>query len=357
MKKLIFLFAMVFSTGYLMAQNTSTVTQDGFSNLATVDQYGKNLTQIEQIGSGNKAIVDQGTALQSQSNYRVPAYSTDHEWGAWVKQDGVSNSASINQQGSSGSADINQDGSLNVAVQDIHTFASGATANTRKGLDIDQIGNRNESIQLTRASFGSYGIKKMYVDQIGNDNYANQYSNGGMASTMTIKQEGSNNGNAVSSDVAATGLSSPLSLAWGTLMHPANSGGIDAVKISHGGYTQYQNGRYSTATIDITGDGNKTTQAQEFTVWSVSGQNSATLFISGNDNAVIQAQMGEYNSSDVDVTGNGNVISTSQLGDSNSIDIDVLGSFNIAGIQQAGDSHSATVLQMGSNNFAQITQD
>ena len=50
-----------------------------------------------------------------------------------------------------------------------------------------------------------------------------------MYAIRSYYEEGSNNGNAVSSDVAATGLSSPLSLAWGTLMHPANSGGIDVI--------------------------------------------------------------------------------------------------------------------------------
>lgn len=348
MKKLSILFAMLFAVTFAMAQ----------TNEATLDQYGTNLAKIEQIGSLNNADVDQGTALQSVSNNHVPNYSTDHEWGAWIKQDGVSNIAVINQQGSSGSADINQNGSLNKAYQDIYTSASGATANTRKGLDIDQIGVENEAHQLTRASFGSYGIKKMYIDQIGGNNYANQYSNGGMASTMTVRQEGSNNVNAVSADITATGLASPLSLPWGTLMPAANSGGIDAVKITNGDYTQYQNGRYSEAIINILGSNNKTTQAQEFTVWSVSGKNKAYIDITGDSNAVVQGQMGEENTANVDITGSGNIVATSQLGDSNTIDVDILigSDLNTVGVQQTGDFHSATVLQSGLNNMATVVQ-
>ena len=372
MKKVIFLFAMVLTVGFAMAQNTATVNQTGTSNSgtvnqsgasnnATIDQYGTNLGQILQTGTGNIGNIDQGTLAKPVTNVPTTYYNV----GAWIKQVGETNNASIVSQndgsihnsGSGNAGSIDQNGKTNTASQVLGSHTSQrAKTSARVAVEIDQLGDGNKAWQLTRGNFGSHGIQQMWVDQIGVNNYANQYSNGGMASVMTVKQEGSGNGNAKSADVNSTGLASPLSLPWGTKMHPANAGGINAGKILSGEYTQYQNGRYSEAIINVKGDDNKTTQAQEFTSWSLSGQNKAYIDILGNTNAVIQAQMGEKNTSDVDITGSYNVVASSQLGDVNAVDIDITGSFNTVGVEQVGNWHIATVLQTGNYNFAQIIQ-
>ena len=78
----------------------------------------------------------------------------------------------------------------------------------------------------------------------------------------------------------------------------------------------------------------------------------------GNENNVVQGQLGEYNSSDIDLEGDGNVITSSQLGDNNMVDIDLLAGSNnnVVGVEQVGNDHSATVMQSGVSNFAKIIQ-
>lgn len=345
---------MVFAVAMAMAQT---------GNVATIDQYGTNMGEITQEGNSNMGNIDQGTAFETVTN--IP--STYHLSGAWIDQIGDGNNASIASQndgsmynsGNGNAGSIYQDGNINIALQVLSSHTSQrAKTSVRVAVEIDQIGNENEAHQSTRGNFGSYGIQQMWIDQIGANNYANQYSNGGMQSVMTVKQEGSNNGNALSADVAATGLSSPLSLLWGTLMHSANSGGINAGEVSSGTYTQYQNGRYSVAVIDVLGSNNKTTQAQEFTDWVASGANVAYIDIIGDENAVVQGQIGEASSSDIDIDGSGNIVASSQLGDSNIVDIDLVGgSMNcVVGVEQIGNGHSATVFQSGVSNFAKVIQ-
>lgn len=365
---LVVLVSIFFLAGFVFAQgNTATVYQEGTSNTATVDQtgsahnalvnqYGTNLADVDQYG-GNSDIAE---VNQGSSGNPVTNVPSAYQWhGAWIEQDGSSNEAYISQTKSGGAASIYQMGNSNIGIQDLNsTWHEVSKTSPRMALDIDQIGDGNYAKQLTRFNFGSYGIQHMWVDQTGDGNYVYQYSNGGMQSVMEVNQNGNNNGNATSADVSATGLSSPLDLPWGTKMPPPNAGGIDPSAISSGTYTQYQNGRYSTAIIDITGSDNKTTQAQEFTVWSVSGQNDATITIIGDFNAVIQAQMGEYNDSYVDIDGSTNVVTTSQEGDDNYADIDLLSTSdgNIAAIQQTGNGHWATITQNGASNTATVVQ-
>lgn len=351
MKKVIYLFVLVFATSMAMSQNT-----------ATVNQYGTNFSEIKQTGSSNDATVNQGTALKAANNPLIN--STYFKSGAWVEQIGNGNGASISSQydgsaynsGSSNAGSIYQKGDVNEASQVLSAASSLLVKlSERVAIEIDQIGDGNDAHQRTRANFGTYGIRQMWIDQKGTDNYANQYSNGGTQSVMTIKQNGSGNGNAITADISLTGLSSPLSLAWGTKMHAANRGGIDAGKISSGEYTQYQNGNGAKAIIDIDGDNNKTSQSQEFTVWG-QGNNTAEIYIVGSLNAVIQGQMGQLNNSNVDIDGSSNVATTSQEGNSNVVEMDILGSLNTAGVQQTGDFHSATVFQNGDSNFAKVVQ-
>ncbi|KAA3610556.1 MAG: hypothetical protein DWQ05_21280 [Calditrichaeota bacterium] len=331
MKNLFFVFiAILLCAGLTFAQtnnatvnqtgdeNDGDVTQTGATNTATVDQYGKNLAEVDQTGTSNNADVDQGTAAVPRSNNHPPAYVGDHEWGAWIEQVGNTNTAVIDQQGNSGSADIYQLGNLNEGYQEINTFASGATSTTRKGLDIDQIGDENWANQKTVASFGSFGIKKMYVDQIGDNNLADQYSKGGMQSTMEIRQEG--NGNDYTVDVSATGKPSPLAMSF--VDKPA------------GDFTQYQNGRFSTASIDILGDDNHTAQYQEYTVWSTSGANYAEIDILGDFNNAAQGQIGENNTATIDMVGDANVGAISQTGSS-----------HIGDITQTGNNNTSSVIQ------------
>jgi hypothetical protein len=325
------------------AQNDATVDQIGLANDANVDQFGKNFADVYQNGTSNVADVDQGTASAHRTNVALTGY---YGAGSWVSQIGQGNNAKVAVTESNIGSRINQGGIDNDAKQflDAYTSYRGRSINNydgRMSIEIIQSGNRNEALQKTTTSFGTHGIQKMWIDQTGDDNYGSQHSKGGAGSVMTIKQVGYFNGNAVGADVSSTGLDSPLDLFNG----------------SNGDYTQYQWGNRSTATIDITGDNNKTTQAQEYTVWALSGENTATINIIGNLNTVIQGQLGEYNESYVDISGHENVVTTGQEGDYNDADVNVDGDSNVAAVMQTGNNHEAIIWQSGNNNFGTITSN
>lgn len=340
MKKLSLIFIALFAVVFAMAQ----VTQ----NTATIDQYGTNVAQIEQVGEMNLADIDQGGLSGLVVN--SPVNSQGNLYGSFVKQIGDKNQAFVDVSGSGNGTKIYQDGSSNYGKQDINASGSAGIINLKMGVDLYQKGNDNSSLQTTVPSFGSSPIRQMYVDQQGNGNFVNQLSIGGYGNSQHVVQKGNNNNNPTKSgnllDVSATGLSNPLNLSWAY--------GNQGRYISTNDYTQYSNQMAGKAHIDIEGNGNNTFQFQESS-WSNTA-NVATIKIDGNTNDVIQGQKGNLNSSKVDVDGDGNVITTSQLGNSNIDDVDVFGSYNVVGVQQTGNWQSATVLQNGSSNFTSVVQ-
>ncbi len=338
MKKLVFFFAMVFAVGTALAQ----------SNVATINQYGTNIAEIEQAGSANAGIINQGTNVSPVTN-SGPNNPGNWLYGAFIDQIGNNNEAKITMNSSSNGASIDQKGNFNKAEQELNAPISKTTSWDRMGLDIDQIGSYNNAAQKTVGSFGCYGVQGMMIKQEGDYNIANQLSVGGMSNVTEITQIGNNNNNPTKSgnvyDVSATTLADPLSLPFA---HRPT-----------GDYTQYTNQMLGTTHIYVEGDNNNTYQHQEYRVWSTSGRNNAWIDIYGSNNDVAQGQLGESNSSDIDILGgNNNVITSSQYGDNNFVKISLaLGSDNcIVGVEQVGNSHSATVSQNGDFNFAKVVQ-
>ncbi len=258
------------------------------------------------------------------NNYYQPHYAGDWINGAFIDQVGNSNEASINMTNSSNGASINQEGDDNVAHQDLNSSQHKTTNRDRMGLDIDQVGNENNANQKTVASFGCYGIQGMVIKQEGNNNTANQLSVGGMQSTMEVIQVGNDNDDVV--DVSATGKPSPLALPF--------------VHKPVGEFTQYQNGRYSTASINVTGDNNHTAQYQEYTSWSVSGHNYAEIDIIGNENNAAQGQIGEFNKATITINGNLNVAAISQTGSGTAE-----WNGNVGSITQTGNNNVSSIVQ------------
>lgn len=316
-------------------------------NSSTIEQYGANIGIITQTGSDNNADIDQGTAASPVTNNKVPAYAGDWKGGAFIDQMGINNDASINMHdGGNNGSSIYQFGDENKGYQDIGTSQTIATSWTLMGVDLDQLGSGNWATQKTIASFGSAGIKEMFVIQDGNENVADQLSIGGYVNNQSITQVGSYNNNPTASansyDVSSTGLVDPLSLPW-----------------AHkpiGDFTQYSNQMRGNTVIDVVGDGNNTFQYQEYSVWSLSGENDAFMDVTGNYNDVAQGQLGEYNSSDIDIIGSSNVVTNSQFGDSNIGTIYVEGDLNVAGIQQTNNGNDGNVYQVGSGNTGLILQ-
>lgn len=340
MKKLSFILAMVLGTGMVMAQNTAVVTQ-----------YGGNIGQILQTGMENDATILQGTSLIPVSNNLNQP--TGWKQGSYIEQIGDENNANVTVRTSGNGTSIYQEGNENDASQEVGSFNHATTDLTIMGLDIEQFGDNNAATQRTFKSFGSTGIKPMIILQDGNYNIADQVSVGGNGQTQRIKQVGDNNNNPVQSgntlNLSPTTLADPREL---NFQFTSQSGSVTPP------LTQYSNQMFGTAIMNVEGNNNNTYQFQEYSVWSLSGDNDVALNLVGDGNDVVQGQLGEYNFSDIVLDGDGNVISTSQLGDHNTINIDLLAGSNnnVVGVEQTGDGHDATVLQSGIANFAKVIQ-
>lgn len=341
MKKLSFLLAMVFAASFAMAQN----------NDATIKQYGSNIGEITQNGADNDATIKQGTNITPVTNNHAPTYAGDWKEGSFINQIGDENVASTTVTDNHNSTSIYQNGDVNNAIQNIGTYYS-RTTDPNLAVTIDQIGDGNHASQNTIKSFGTYGIQDMKIYQEGAANNADQISIGGMQTHLKISQIGDNNNNSTVNtfDLSSTGLDNPLT----SLIYKFNNG--YGVSVSGMPMTQYSNQNKGKAIMNVDGDNNNTYQYQEYTLWSTSGANEATLDLTGNKNDVAQGQLGEKNTSDVIMDGDDNVVSTSQDGDLNTAKIDITGNLNVAGIQQTGNSNDASVLQVGNSNFAKVIQ-
>jgi hypothetical protein len=276
--------------------NTSTVDQSGTAghNLAYVNQYGSNIANVQQLGVGsNSATINQGSNGLPVTNNHQAAYVGDWQDGAFIMQNGATNTAAITMTGNLSTGTINQVGSLNSGSQTIGTNYSEMSGHT-SGVWMSQEGTSNYSTQITSPSFGSAGIKQMTVYQDGNSNIANQTSIGGYGSTLEATQLGNSNTS-----------------------------------------TQYQNQMGGIAHTYVDGDDNTTSQNQLYTVWALSGRNDAYIDIDGSSNTTIQSQTGQYNLSRTTQTGDGNYSMQTQT----------------------GDSHSSIVTQTGNNNISNVTQN
>ena len=321
-------------------------------NAANIDQVGKNRAVIVQTGSLDWAYIN-----QNGTNFGTNG-SGDWKYGAFIDQLGNSNIAKIMMPTSDNGTAISQAGNRNEGYQYIGAPIHKTTSLTDMGLDIEQSGgNDNWAVQVTKSSFGCYGIQGMAVEQVGNRNFSYQLSVGGAyGATMKIFQHGDDNDYNV--NVAGTGLASPLALPYtfynaGSYLTPSPTTKTPPGVIK---YAQYQNQMYGRAWMNVAGSRNHTAQYQEYSVWSLSGRHIADMDIVGNDNNVAQGQLGEYDVADVDITGSNDVASQSQKGDSNYAKIDTVGNSNVAGQQQTGNSHSSTIFQNGNGNFATVVE-
>ena len=217
MKKLIFLITIMFAVSITMAQNTTTVTQNGnlnnaavtqtnSSNSATVTQTNNNLSSsISQAGMVNKATVEQTSTgvLNTATIIQVQRGSADNNSEgnlAGVKQSaGGGNSASIDQEGKNEryvstnpgygtqrGAFVNQVGSTNQAV-----IAQKGIENSAK---IDQIGDENKASSELTMWHSDENIMTVY--QQGNENEAYQKGDGTdvfRTNTFSSRQVGASN--------------------------------------------------------------------------------------------------------------------------------------------------------------------
>lgn len=309
MKKLFALFTVVLFAGFMMAQNneayvtqvgttnTSNVDQTGTSggNLAYVNQYGSNIANVQQFGFGlNTATVNQGSNGLPVTNNHQAAYNGDWQDGAFITQNGESNSAYIGMTGNRSTGTIYQEGTSNTGSQNIGTTYSEKSGNTY-GVWMYQKGDQNNSSQNTTAAYGVAGIKDMTVYQEGNSNKADQTSIAGYGSFLQVWQIGDGNS---------------------SNQYQAQIGGV--------------------ASTYVVGNDNSTSQYQD----------------DPNHNGHVG-----FNEGYINIDGDSNISTESQIGRDNYASINVTTNLNTAHIYQVNDNNTATISQsLGDGNLANINQ-
>ena len=411
MKKLIFILAGLLFATFAFAQNTSTIKQTGANQVATVDQYGKNLSIVDQFtdnngpqqavvyqnGLHNKVSVDQD---QTGGGGHVPANTTNaYQLGDNNKIVQMENAPGYN---SGQHEDANQQGNNNTAKQ---TILKGHTLS----LESDQIGDHNTSIQ--KIKYGAHSHGEIY--SVGDDNTARQTmsgnNNGYLGGPIYIYQSGNWNyakqtikstiGYCLSNnaDIYQYGYQNSCTqtiFGAGDRLYACQNGDDNTANQYQKGdynyayldqigdnneivnssdliacsfnpvysstYIQYQWGNKNYAAMKILGDENHTVQYQRASKL-YKGNNEAYMDITGDRNIVVESQEGNYNYADIDIIGNDNSAVTKQVGKCklstmNQAIIKITGDLNVAGIRQFGKKHSSIITQIGNNNNACNTQ-
>ncbi|MGQ7870596.1 hypothetical protein [Sunxiuqinia sp. sy24] len=167
MKKLVFLFALVFAVSMAMGQHTDVVNQTGNNNVSHVDQWfdgsgtalDGNEAYVDQIGDRNSADVDQWNN----------GYAGSAHW-AKIHSDGNDNTGKIYQENDKGDAIIWQDGNTNWAnIFQSGNFGTGTPLNPTYDAFAKQVGNSNVitiDVWATNAT--------AYAEQVGNNNHIDQ---------------------------------------------------------------------------------------------------------------------------------------------------------------------------------------
>ena len=343
MKKLTFLFAMVFAASMAMAQtNVSDVDQTGVDQTATVDQQGSlnnsyilqedkdNVATVSQINSTDGKTVNSDIKQTGKDNEAsVKQHHNGNQAGgldAWIIQSGDHNKA-IQQQGPHGQmgdtyAKIDQSGDHNLAEQYQVKYGNDAL--------IEQTGSWNTARQAQDRSLPADAEGSMNdasIFQSGWFNMAEQEQNGW---SNDVKAEQTGNGN----------KSSQVQNAWVSTASVLQTGSLNMA-------AQDQTGSLNFAKIEQGNSLNKAEQTQvsnaRRTGANYAALNEAEIFQNGGflsgANVAIQDQTTpggdiDKNYAGIWQTGSFNFASQTQSG-----------GFNVSTVNQTGVGHSATVTQ------------
>ncbi|WP_319228171.1 hypothetical protein [Draconibacterium orientale] len=310
MKKLVFLFAIVFVSGIAMAQ-TTTVSQSNTNaseagdNIADVSQTGSNFVKITQVqdiaGSpGGSATV---TAVVEQSGTKDNQIKIEQTHNG-TKNNGVSPLSVF----------AKQKGGKENSITQIQLAGGSNWGNV--DFSAIQDGNRNVAYQR---SYEDAGNDNGAITQKGNDNSATQkwhgknYRDGNVNGELFIDQKGDDN----------------------TATQTFKVGQVFSSGLENRGVAQ----------ITQKGNGNTATQTQE------GAGNAQYLVQNGNNNDASMAAIGNYNVADAKQVGNGASLSITQKQDyMGPASEGVVADGNSVMISQDGIGSVATILQDGLRN-------
>jgi len=303
MKKLIFLFAMMFAVGMAMAQsndasisttgddNIASITQAGLSNLATIEQIADNSSAIQiQNGESNVADLDQKGGWPSDSK-------VDGETG-YQNQQGNNNHATLWQLADEGNGgnDGNQfqDGSNNIAVAWQHTV--NAT------VDQDQVGTNNEAMAFQN---GFNGYIKQEQNGIQNIATVDEQGGGGWDNGNSAIQIQQGNWNKAQISQYGTGGAKSAQGNSASITQTGDDNWAGEGLYSNGLFGIYQEGNYNNATVEQNQNVNKSE------VFQYGDDNIATVVQNGGTG--LFGDYGDFvNKSLINQNGNGNTANVTQ---------------------------------------------
>jgi Curlin associated repeat len=359
MKKIfVILVVMVFSSYFILAQNTSTTSQTGNNNDINISQDG---------------------GLQD----------------ADVSQEGNTNTTKINQftdNGGTQISDVIQTGNTNNAEVDMDQTGSGGNTPGNSAY-IEQIGNNNDSYQRVNAPSSNSGQDVMgtqtgnsneldqrilggYTDyfeaaQTGNNNKIVQLMPSATHNKGVVNQDGNNNDANQNLSGGNNGYNAPISVTQDGDWNTTDQDFVSTQTFSHvnnGKITQ--TGNYNYGKQDVTG-ANVTVQSEV-----IGNNNDSRQFVGsygdesyivaiGNLNVLKTDQHGDYNFSDVKLnevgigTSNSNDVNVKQTGDYNHFELgigrgDIGADNNKVDADHSGNGHYHRVSVDGSNNDIKI---
>ncbi len=370
MKKISLVLVGLFAIGFVMAQNTTNLTQTGGNQNATIGQTGANsaaVTQSTDDGMAQRANVSQNgtnalTITQTESGaatngFSIPVQTAD------VVQDGAGNTGTISQT-ESGSGDkylssVKLDqlgGDNNISHQT--TVAPGSNSGlTVIGYQLGSLNNITQNItsgyteyfkaeqrgdKNTATQTGSGSNADGTIYQQGNENTATQVlagmNNGYSRTGMLIRQIGGNN--TATQDF------------WGSGYNAGNSGETYQWG-SNNTANQTGDGHHFTSIVTQNGDVNTATVNQNGTANPLLYDNSVELYQFTNGNtANITQELGSWNTLKLYQTGGG-AATLSQTGNQNVVKgLSTVGTFNASWAKFSGSN--LNVAQTGTSNTLAI---
>lgn len=367
MKKLFALLTIMFFAGFVMAQNTATVTETGDGNKATVTQTDNNDVEIVQVG-----YIQTATATQEGTNSGgIYQLNNGNNNEATLSQDGSGNEGWINQGMTEGywtdyqtvnanwnEATMTQSGNSNFGSLEQYGGSDNTNGNEA---NLTQNGNGNVSYGYQGWAYSGWGEtpttstlssfnSTINISQIHDNNNGRVWQYGGTDNEVNISQEGNSN---------------VASIAQGFIYNDANYDFTHPVYNTLGNYAEvnqygdgnsgkaFQLGNDNSFKLTQNGDGNTVggrglsgLEAVRNGYFAQDGDNNTFVGVQ-NDGATLDDasfQFGHYNNIDLlQDTGDNALIQQS-------------GDFNTANVHQLGGGQDASVIQNGNYNTSTVTQ-
>ena len=350
MRKIVFLFAMVFAVSMAMAQNVGSVVQNGDDNTGTISQDGSgNMGYVDQVkGDDNTATItqtgDNNAALATQGMVTDYYYPLDGgEVLTSTAMVGNANSITIKQVGGD-YAEVLQTGSNNKST--VNQAANGNSAWSYQGWPYGFWGET----AITSALKTTNGV--VSINQLSANNTAATWTYGGDNNKTTISQSvGEGNSASVSQGFiyvdAQYNFTTPVYNVKDNIATITQAGASNTGKVM-------QLGNANNFKLTQNGDGNyvgfdaaAVSLLEKRDAYFKQDGSRNTFTGTQTDGALLKSTSGQF--------GNDNTITLVQNAD-DIAEILQDGNWNIATVRQYGGGQDAYVGQFGNGNTATVTQ-